>query len=95
MHVSCILGCEVSSVKWLAGSTDPDAVAHKAAWTLAKVLHCDISADNILIDVETGEGFLNDWDLAKTQVELDNASNTERLVRTVPLIITRRGINHC
>ncbi|PFH48096.1 hypothetical protein AMATHDRAFT_66251 [Amanita thiersii Skay4041] len=42
-----------------------DAVeAHRDAYHLAKVLHGDISVDNILID-ENGRGLLIDWDLSK------------------------------
>ena len=29
------------------------------------VLHRDVSYTNILIDVATGEGFMNDWDMCK------------------------------
>lgn len=45
-------------------------VAHQAAWERARVLHHDISAGNIMIDVNTGNGFLNDWDLAKYEEDL-------------------------
>ena len=38
----------------------------------AGVLHRDVSANNILIDIETGRGFLNDWDVAKYTRELGN-----------------------
>ncbi|GJE86480.1 hypothetical protein PsYK624_025600 [Phanerochaete sordida] len=36
---------------------------HKEAWEKAGVLHRDISTGNIMIDIATGRGFLNDWDL--------------------------------
>ena len=36
------------------------------------MLHRDVSANNILIDIETGRGFLNDWDVAKYTRELGN-----------------------
>jgi hypothetical protein len=46
------------------------AAAHRQAWEKGEVLHRDISVGNILINVEGDEddpqGFLNDWDLAKT-----------------------------
>lgn len=38
---------------------------HQQAWENAGVLHRDISVGNIMIDIETGRGFLNDWDLCK------------------------------
>ncbi|GJE93365.1 hypothetical protein PsYK624_095240 [Phanerochaete sordida] len=47
-------------------------LAHWQAWTLAGVLHRDVSVGNIMIDAETGEGFLNDWDLAKFKKDMDN-----------------------
>ena len=49
---------------------DVELAAHKDAWTRAKILHRDISAENILIDVLDGRGFLNDWDLAKLRDDL-------------------------
>ncbi|EKM53566.1 uncharacterized protein PHACADRAFT_211242 [Phanerochaete carnosa HHB-10118-sp] len=38
--------------------------AHECAWKSAGVLHHDISDGNILIDVESDDAFLNDWDVA-------------------------------
>ncbi|TFK79031.1 hypothetical protein K466DRAFT_473460, partial [Polyporus arcularius HHB13444] len=38
-------------------------IAHHEAWTLAKVLHRDISIGNILIDPVSRKGILIDWDL--------------------------------
>ena len=46
--------------------------AHEEAWKKAQVLHRDISLSNILIDIETGEGILNDWDLAKYKKHLES-----------------------
>ena len=52
-------------------------------WEACKLLHCDVSAGNILIynlddldDPETNEvvGLLADWDLAKTEDELTTRS---------------------
>ncbi|GJE86557.1 hypothetical protein PsYK624_026370 [Phanerochaete sordida] len=40
-------------------------LAHKEAWEKAGVLHRDISEQNIMIDVRSKNGFLNDWDLSK------------------------------
>ena len=37
---------------------------------VAGVLHRDVSANNILIDIKTGRGLLNDWDMAKYLREL-------------------------
>jgi len=37
-------------------------VAHDAAYYNTKILHCDISAGNIMI-LEEGGGFLIDWDM--------------------------------
>ena len=45
-------------------------VAHYDAWNKAHVLHRDVSMGNILIDVNTETGFLNDWDLCKYREEL-------------------------
>ncbi|GJE93741.1 hypothetical protein PsYK624_099020 [Phanerochaete sordida] len=39
-------------------------IGHWQAWDKAKIMHADVSLPNIMIDVETGEGFMNDWDLA-------------------------------
>ena len=44
--------------------------AHKQAWEKAKVLHHDISSQNIMVDARTGQGFLNDWDTCKYEEEL-------------------------
>ncbi|EKM53551.1 uncharacterized protein PHACADRAFT_211233 [Phanerochaete carnosa HHB-10118-sp] len=38
--------------------------AHECAWKYAGVLHHDISDGNILIDVESDDAFMNDWDVA-------------------------------
>ena len=40
----------------------------------AGVLHRDVSINNILIDIETGKGFLNDWDMAIYLQELIDGS---------------------
>ncbi|EKM56598.1 uncharacterized protein PHACADRAFT_194191 [Phanerochaete carnosa HHB-10118-sp] len=45
-------------------------VAHKRAWENANILHRDVSVGNIMIDSETGEGFLNDWDLCKYREDM-------------------------
>ena len=48
---------------------DINSAGHKDAWEKAKILHRDISANNILIDIEspidTPHGFLNDWDMSE------------------------------
>ncbi|TFY58446.1 hypothetical protein EVG20_g8145 [Dentipellis fragilis] len=44
--------------------------AHEEAWKLGNILHCDVSANNIMIDITTGRGFLNDWDQCKFRDEL-------------------------
>ncbi|GJE86559.1 hypothetical protein PsYK624_026390 [Phanerochaete sordida] len=49
-------------------------VAHRQAWEKAEVLHRDVSAGNIMIDVHTGKGFLNDWDLAKYKEDLGSGA---------------------
>ncbi|KAL6310484.1 hypothetical protein BKA93DRAFT_907084, partial [Sparassis latifolia] len=61
-------------------------IAHSNAWVLAAILHCDISASNILIsqdpDAEgylTGTlspaGFLNDWDMCKYKEHLGKGAS--------------------
>ncbi|KAF8056974.1 hypothetical protein FPV67DRAFT_633928 [Lyophyllum atratum] len=47
--------------------------AHRQAYeSNNKIIHRDISANNILIDAD-GNGVLNDWDLAKPESELEQA----------------------
>ncbi|EKM56998.1 uncharacterized protein PHACADRAFT_208163 [Phanerochaete carnosa HHB-10118-sp] len=48
-------------------------IAHQRAYQLARILHRDISIGNIMINVETGYGFLNDWDLCKYREDLENS----------------------
>ena len=46
------------------------------------VLHRDVSYTNILIDVATGEGFMNDWDMCKRVAELGSGPiENSRVVR--------------
>ena len=56
--------------------TDKDTTGHSEAWEVAGVLHRDISAGNIMIDVtspaESLQGFLNDWDMCKYKEDLNN-----------------------
>ncbi|KAA1477817.1 hypothetical protein DENSPDRAFT_624357 [Dentipellis sp. KUC8613] len=54
---------------------------HCEAWTKAEILHRDVSDSNILIDVQTGRGFLNDWDLCKLKNEIreDATQDDERV----------------
>ncbi|EKM57029.1 uncharacterized protein PHACADRAFT_142121 [Phanerochaete carnosa HHB-10118-sp] len=47
-------------------------IAHRIAWEKAKILHNNVSAANIMINAETDEGFLNDWDLCKFKEDLKN-----------------------
>ena len=42
--------------------------AHSHAFNFAKILHCDISAGNIILTTE-GKGLLIDWELAKMKDE--------------------------
>ncbi|KAA1470049.1 hypothetical protein DENSPDRAFT_669076 [Dentipellis sp. KUC8613] len=49
-------------------------LAHYHAWSRAKILHRNISTNNILIDIRTGEGFLNDWSMSKYEHELDKGA---------------------
>ena len=46
------------------------------AWERAGVLHHDIGPGNIMIDIESGESSLNDYDLAKLKVDILNGVNT-------------------
>ncbi|TFY59072.1 hypothetical protein EVG20_g7925 [Dentipellis fragilis] len=48
--------------------------SHYEAWTKAEILHRDVSDNKILIDVRTGRGFLNDWDLCKFKSELQEGA---------------------
>ena len=51
-------------------------IAHRAAYELCNILHCDISPSNILISKENaGGGLLIDWDLCK------HINSTERKAR--------------
>ncbi|EKM56600.1 uncharacterized protein PHACADRAFT_207804 [Phanerochaete carnosa HHB-10118-sp] len=45
--------------------------AHQEAWEEARILHRDISIGNIMIDTQTGKGFLNDWDLCKYREDME------------------------
>ena len=51
-------------------------LAHMNAWERAGVLHHDISPGNIMIVIESGESFLNDYDLAKLKGDILNGVNT-------------------
>lgn len=66
------------------------STAHKHAWKKHEILHCDISAGNILIldtandgAVVRSVGLLCDWDLAKRRVHIAHPeiSQPTRLVR--------------
>ncbi|GJE86573.1 hypothetical protein PsYK624_026530 [Phanerochaete sordida] len=46
--------------------------AHRLAWEKANILHRDVSIGNIMIDCETGNGFLNDWDLCKYREDMED-----------------------
>ena len=55
------------------------------AWEKAHILHRDVSTGNILIDIasksmEKPRGILADWDLAKHESLLNQATQTSRLV---------------
>ncbi|EKM52418.1 uncharacterized protein PHACADRAFT_198473 [Phanerochaete carnosa HHB-10118-sp] len=45
-------------------------LAHKEAWEKAEILHRDVSVGNIMIGIERGTAFLNDWDLCKYKEDL-------------------------
>nr|VWO97054.1 2-octaprenylphenol hydroxylase (EC (2-polyprenylphenol 6-hydroxylase) [Ganoderma boninense] len=58
--------------------------AHYRAWTLARVLHADISVSNIMIAPPTGDpspgrrrGMLIDWDLSRLECELDRCRTSK------------------
>ena len=63
------------------------ATAHRYAWETYGVLHCDISAGNILIAYQADElkVFLSDWDLAKSKDEL--ATSTTLIWRSVSCLL--------
>ena len=65
--------------------------AHKGAWELAKVLHRDISVNNIMIEefydktgmLQEARGVLCDWDLCKHQDQMNKGPQTgDRTVST-------------
>ncbi|KAA1470066.1 hypothetical protein DENSPDRAFT_870709 [Dentipellis sp. KUC8613] len=49
--------------------------AHRDAWEKAGILHRNVSASNILIDVRTGHGFLNDWTMCQYKSEMSKDAN--------------------
>lgn len=52
-------------------------VAHREAWVAHRILHRDISVNNILIyylDSGNAVGLLSDWDLARTEDQLRQGS---------------------
>ncbi|TFY58750.1 hypothetical protein EVG20_g8035 [Dentipellis fragilis] len=55
--------------KELIQAVDDSLRGHQEAWEDAEILHRDVSAGNIMIDVQTGRGFLTDWDLCKFKDE--------------------------
>ncbi|KIP02263.1 hypothetical protein PHLGIDRAFT_96169 [Phlebiopsis gigantea 11061_1 CR5-6] len=58
--------------------------AHKDAWEMVHILHRDVSMGNILINVETDEGFLNDWDLCKYKDDLNKPASQHARSGTWP-----------
>jgi hypothetical protein len=63
--------------RFLCSTTAPTLVlAHKAAWTIAKIAHCDISPGNIQIHGQ--RGILADWNL---QSALTNSMLRGRSIR--------------
>ncbi|GJE86569.1 hypothetical protein PsYK624_026490 [Phanerochaete sordida] len=59
-------------------------IAHADAYKKARILHCDVSTGNIMIDTETGQGFLNDWDLCKYVEELEDTPSPPKSMGTWP-----------
>ena len=64
-----------------------NGIAHKAAYENAKILHCDVSIGNILIDIMSPEisipvAFLTDWDSAQKVLE-DQTMEPRKLSRSV------------
>ncbi|GJE86570.1 hypothetical protein PsYK624_026500 [Phanerochaete sordida] len=49
-------------------------IGHTQAYERARILHRDISIGNIMINVEDGYGFLNDWDLCKFREDLESGA---------------------
>jgi len=57
-------------------------VAHDAAYYDVKILHHDISVENIMILKGGGEGFLIDWNMcACIEEEVEPLERVERTVR--------------
>ena len=54
-------------------------IAHQRAWEKRKILHRDISINNILLlgSMDDTVGLLCDWDLAKTQQQLTDSTPTQ------------------
>ena len=79
---------------------------HRDAWVKARILHRDVSVNNILIDIDPADrapgsddgrgsdgdvrGFLNDWDHCKYANEL--ASGPVQQSRSVSTNISRMAI---
>ena len=56
---------------------------HEEAWTKANILHRDVSMGNILIDVDSKEAFLNDWDHCEFASELGESASSGQHGRSV------------
>lgn len=48
----------------------PASSAHENAWTLAGILHRDISTGNILLSIDGKRSYLIDWDLSKFEEDM-------------------------
>ena len=58
--------------RFLCSTTAPTPVlAHKAAWTIAGIAHCDISPGNI--QIHQRRGILADWEYAVSINQLHTA----------------------
>ncbi|TFY64905.1 hypothetical protein EVG20_g5782 [Dentipellis fragilis] len=63
--------------------------AHRDAWENAGISHRDVSAKSIMIDMRTGECFLNDWDLSKHREELETGATQHERSETISAALLR------
>ena len=65
-------------------------IAHQRAWEKKKILHRDVSINNILLlgSMEGSVGLLCDWDLAKTEQQPDDNDPAQGVRLVCPYMST-------